>query len=93
VEVLASLLIFIVGVSAILNFFPSILRAEREAALMSAAAMLGQMKAAEVRRDNLAANPLLPLTVLIAQRTDPTPAYSVPPRAAAGLFVSQHVAA
>jgi hypothetical protein len=70
--VLASLAIFIFGIVAILNFFPSILRAENEAVLMSAAAMLGQMKAAEIRRDDLSESPLTPLADLIAQRATPT---------------------
>lgn len=78
VEVLASLAIFIFGIVAIINLFPNILKAENEAALMSAAALLGQEKASEIRRDEFSLNPAIPLTNQIAQRVNPTPPVRFP---------------
>lgn len=73
VEVLASLAIFLFGVIAIVNFFPNVLRAQDEAALMSVAALLAQEKASEIRRDDLAGAGAFPLTASIATFQTPTP--------------------
>ena len=51
-EVLVSLAVLFVGVVAIVNYFPFSIRASNDAAYLSQAAMLAQMKAEEIRRDN-----------------------------------------
>jgi prepilin-type N-terminal cleavage/methylation domain-containing protein len=51
-EVLVSLAILMAGVVAILFLFPNTLRAGSEAALHTEAALLAQMKAEEIRRDD-----------------------------------------
>jgi prepilin-type N-terminal cleavage/methylation domain-containing protein len=50
-EVLISLAILLAGIIAILNFFPFALKANRDAELLSQAALLAQLKAEEIRRD------------------------------------------
>ncbi len=52
VEVAVALAIFLFGVVALLNFFPVKIRAGADAALLTEAVFLAQLKAQEVRRDN-----------------------------------------
>lgn len=58
-EVLISLVILVSGILAILNFFPTSLRASSRAELLTIASLLAQQKAEEVRRDNDAAGDFL----------------------------------
>lgn len=68
-EVLASLAVLLAGVVMILWFFPRTLHASAEAGFLSEAALLAQMKAAEIRRDDDTSGTL---TFAIAARTTPT---------------------
>jgi Tfp pilus assembly protein PilV len=68
-EILVSLAVLFVGVVAIVNYFPFSIRASNDAAYLSQAAMLAQMKAEEVRRDN---DQLSNIMNQIRFQTDPT---------------------
>jgi prepilin-type N-terminal cleavage/methylation domain-containing protein len=72
VEVLAALAIFLIGIVSILNFFPNILRAQNEALLLTSAALLGQEKVMEVRRDDRSGPGPQTLIEAIRARTVPT---------------------
>lgn len=50
-EVLISLAILLAGIVAVLSFFPMSLKTNRDAELLSQAAVLAQLKAEEIRRD------------------------------------------
>lgn len=71
VESLVSLAIFLVGVVAILNYFPHSVRAAYDAADLSVAVMLAQMKAEEIRRDD---DSMGSLVAAIQARATPTEA-------------------
>ena len=51
-EVLISLVILLIGIVAILIYFPNALRANNRAVSLSEAALLAQRKAEEIRRDD-----------------------------------------
>ncbi len=68
-EVLISLVILLVGILAILLYFPNVLRANDRAMMLSEAAFLAQRKAEEIRRD---ADQARRLIVEIRRRTVPT---------------------
>jgi prepilin-type N-terminal cleavage/methylation domain-containing protein len=70
-EILVSLAILLAGVVTILFLFPNTLRAGSQAALRTEAALLAQMKAEEVRRDDDAYSSGT-LVTAIAALTDPT---------------------
>lgn len=72
VEVLAAVAIFVMGVLAILLYFPNILRANNEATLMTQAALLAQEKVMEIRRDNNSVPGPLTMVEIIRARTEPT---------------------
>jgi len=72
VEVLAALAIFLIGIVSILNFFPNILRAQNEALLLTSAALLGQEKVMEIRRDDRSGPGPQTLIETIRARTEPT---------------------
>lgn len=69
VEVLVSLAIFLIGISAIVLLFPRSLRAARDSELKSRAALLAQAKAEEIRRDD---NVTRDLVLAVAALTGPT---------------------
>jgi prepilin-type N-terminal cleavage/methylation domain-containing protein len=73
VEVLVSMVILLVGILAILNFFPQSLRANANAAIRAQAALLAQSKAEEVRRDFTAARPLIQTIRSMTVPTTPVP--------------------
>lgn len=52
IEVLVSIAIFLAGAVLIVYLFPQTLRASKEAELRTKAALLAQMKAEEIRRDD-----------------------------------------
>lgn len=52
VEVLVGMAILLAGIISILNMFPVSLRVGNEAAMLSRAALLAQIKAEEIRRDS-----------------------------------------
>ncbi len=56
IEVLISLIIFLTGIVAILNFFPVSLKSAGRAEELTQAVFLAQQKAEEIRRDNDAAS-------------------------------------
>ena len=58
-EVLVSLVILLMGILAILAYFPSALRANDRAVILSEAALLAQRKAEEIRRDDDASRSLI----------------------------------
>lgn len=68
-EILISLVIFLAGILAILNFFPVSVRAAARAEHLTVATLLAQQKAEEIRRDNDAAGLMIDG---IRTRTDPT---------------------
>ena len=68
-EVLISLAILLGGIIAIVNFFPMTLKANRDAELLSQAALLAQMKAEEIRRDLKTNGDLLTQIKLLTQPT------------------------
>lgn len=70
-EILVSLAILLAGVVTVLFLFPNTLRAGSQAALRSEAALLAQMKAEEIRRDDDAYSSGT-LVTAIANRTEPT---------------------
>jgi prepilin-type N-terminal cleavage/methylation domain-containing protein len=69
IEVLVALAILLAGVLAIVMFFPRTLSASAEAVLVTEAAVLAQMKAEEIRRDDDVQGSLVKA---ISQRTTPT---------------------
>ena len=69
IEVLVALAILLAGVLAIVLFFPRTLSASAEAVLVTEAAVLAQMKAEEIRRDDDVQGTLVKA---IADRTTPT---------------------
>lgn len=73
VEVLVSMVILLVGILAILNFFPQSLRANANAAIRAEAALLAQAKAEELRRDFSTSNPLLQTIRSLTVPTTPVP--------------------
>lgn len=73
VEVLVSMVILLVGILAILNFFPQSLRANANAAIRAQAALLAQAKAEEVRRDSSASTPLIQTIRTLTVPTTPVP--------------------
>ncbi len=74
-EVLVSLAILVSGVIAIVYLFPGTLRGSAEAALLTEAALLGQGKVAEIRRDDTTTGTL---KALIAARTEETAPVAFP---------------
>ncbi|MCX8036041.1 MAG: hypothetical protein N3D11_03085 [Candidatus Sumerlaeia bacterium] len=68
-EVLISLVILLVGILAILLYFPNVLRANDRSMMLSEAAFLAQRKAEEIRRD---ADQARRLIAEIRSRTVPT---------------------
>jgi type II secretory pathway pseudopilin PulG len=70
-EVLVSLAILLAGILTIVNYFPLTLRANNRAALISQAALLAQLKAEEIRRDNIYGPKLLNLIRTLRQPTPP----------------------
>lgn len=68
-ETLIALVVLLVGLVALMQVFPPTLRANSEAALKAKAALLAQMKAEEIRRDD---NQLGSLVQEIALRTTPS---------------------
>ncbi len=59
IEVLVSVAILSAGIVSIINFFPLGLKAQNRAADISRAAVLAQLKAEEIRRDNDRAGKLI----------------------------------
>ncbi len=70
-EVLVSLAILLAGILAILNFFPLSLKANREAELVSQAALLAQLKAEEIRRDLKSNGDLINQIKILRTPTEP----------------------
>lgn len=68
-EILISLIIFLAGILAILNFFPISVKAAARAEHLTVATLLAQQKAEELRRDNDLAGSLIDS---IRLRTEPT---------------------
>lgn len=68
-EVLVSLAILLIGIVAIIFFFPQSLESARRAEDRTKAAVLAQMKAEEIRRDDDTSNTLVNI---IRNRTTPT---------------------
>lgn len=68
-EVLVSLAILLAGVLAIIFFFPKALESRNQSALLTSGAMLAQMKAEEIRRDDDTTGTLI---AAIVSRTEPT---------------------
>ena len=75
IEVLVSVAILLAGIVSIINFFPLGLKAQNRAMDVSKAALLAQLKAEEIRRDNDSANRLI--NAIRSLRT-PTPAIQFP---------------
>jgi len=73
VETLVGVLIFLIGVVAILRYYPLNMRANQDAADIGAAALLAQMKAEEIRRDNDQASNLMNAIRALATPTTPAP--------------------
>ncbi len=71
VEVLVALALLLAGVVAIVQLFPATLRANQEAELLGAAALLAQQKAEEVRRDNDRNGDMLAAIQALTTPTDP----------------------
>ncbi len=74
-EILISLVIFLAGIIAILNFFPLTVRAAARAEHLTIAALLAQQKAEEVRRDDDAAGTMINAIRVL---TAPTPPIAFP---------------
>lgn len=74
-EVLVALAIFLFGVVALLNFFPLKVRTGMDAAILSEAVLLAQLKAEEIRRDN---DPSGPFYAWIRSLTGPEPPGGIP---------------
>jgi type II secretory pathway pseudopilin PulG len=70
-EVIVSLAILLAGILTIVNYFPLSLKANNRAALLSDAALLAQMKAEEIRRDNIFGPKLLNLIRTLRKPTEP----------------------
>lgn len=68
-EALVALAVFLAGVIPIIVFLPGLYSARKDAATLTKAALLGQMKAEEIRRDDDVAGTLVNT---IAARTEPT---------------------
>ncbi len=73
VEVLVSLTILLAGIVSIVNFYPLTLRAGNQAAYVSEAVMLAQLKAEEIRRDTTAVNNYVQAIRLLTVPTEPRP--------------------
>lgn len=76
-EVLVSLAVLMAGVLAILFLLPTTMRAGADAGFLTEAALLAQMKAEEIRRDDDAFTSGTMVTA-IAAMTDPTPPVPFP---------------
>ncbi|MCX7048844.1 MAG: prepilin-type N-terminal cleavage/methylation domain-containing protein [Candidatus Sumerlaeota bacterium] len=72
-ETLIAMAIFLVGVVAILNYYPLTLRTTYDAADLSIAALLAQYKAEEIRRDDDQAHNLMNAIRGLAAPTTPMP--------------------
>lgn len=70
-EVLVSIAVFLAGVVAIVFMFPRTLQAAHEAELKTKAALLAQMKAEEVRRDDDTSQTLTLAIAALRRPTDP----------------------
>jgi prepilin-type N-terminal cleavage/methylation domain-containing protein len=70
-EVLISVAILLIGVLSIVNLFPMGLKAQNRANDISRAAMLAQLKAEEIRRDNDRAGRLINSIRRLRTPTDP----------------------
>ena len=70
-EMLIAVVIFLVGIVAILHFFPMSMRTNEDAADLGIAAMLAQWKAEEIRRDNDQQSNLMNAIRTLTQPTAP----------------------
>ncbi len=70
-ETVVSVLIFMFGIVAILNYFPMTERSYRQAADLSRAALLGQLKVQEIRRDDDQAGSLRRAISILSRPTVP----------------------
>ncbi|GEM_PF-464867 len=73
IEVLISMAVLLIGMIAILNFFPQSLRANAGAAAKAQAALLAQGKVEELRRDRTRMQNLIYETRYLRVPTDPIP--------------------
>jgi type II secretory pathway pseudopilin PulG len=72
-EAIVALAILLAGVIGVVRFFPGAFRASAEAASLTEAAMLAQMKAEEIRRDDDTSGSLVWMIASRATPTDPIP--------------------
>jgi len=75
IEVTVAVLIFLFGIVALLNFFPFKVRSVADAADLTEAVLLAQMKAEEIRRDNAADSFFF---LWLRGLTAPTPTAGIP---------------
>lgn len=72
-ETLVAMTIFLVGIVAIIHYYPSTIRQLTESAHLRQATMLAQMKAEEIRRDNDQMSNLMNEIRILSTPTDPIP--------------------